>query len=149
MMKMSAKSKSAILVGMQTVCILTLLVKITALHSDLWAIIVSFIGILLGFWAILIMKLDNVNVTPDVKANARLVMSGPYKVIRHPMYSAVLLTFFPFVLDRPSTFLVIVFMTLLTTLVIKLNYEEQLLCNHFKEYAVYSKHTWRLIPFIY
>jgi protein-S-isoprenylcysteine O-methyltransferase Ste14 len=148
-MKMSAKYKSAILVGMQMVCILFLLVKIPALHSDLWALIVSFIGILLGFWAIVTMKLDNLSVIPDVKQDARLVMKGPYKVIRHPMYSAVLLTFFPFVIDRPSTFLVVFFSLLLATLLIKLNYEEKLLRNHFRDYDVYSKHTWRLIPFIY
>jgi protein-S-isoprenylcysteine O-methyltransferase Ste14 len=134
---------------MQMVCILFLLVKIPALQSDPWALIVSFIGLALGFWAVLTMQLDNLSVTPDVKKDARLVIAGPYKVIRHPMYSAVLLTFLPFVLDRPSLFLSIVFLSLLTTLVIKLNYEESLLRNHFKEYEEYSKHSWRLIPFIY
>jgi protein-S-isoprenylcysteine O-methyltransferase Ste14 len=148
-MKFGAKCKSGILVGMQMVCILFLLVKIPALQSDLWALIVSFIGLALGFWAVVTMKLDNLSVTPDVKQDARFVVAGPYKVIRHPMYSAVLLTFLPFVLDRPSLFLSIVFLSLLTTLVIKLNYEESLLKNHFKEYEEYTKHSWRLIPFIY
>ena len=148
-MKFGAKCKSGILVGMQMVCILFLLVKIPALQADLWALIVSFIGLALGFWAVVTMKLGNLSVTPDVKQDARLVVAGPYKVIRHPMYSAVLLTFLPFVLDRPSLFLSIVFLSLLTTLVIKLNYEESLLKNHFKEYEEYAKHSWRLIPFIY
>jgi protein-S-isoprenylcysteine O-methyltransferase Ste14 len=148
-MKVGAKYKSGILVGMQMVCILFLLVKIPALQADLWALIVSFIGLALGFWAVVTMKLDNLSVTPDVKQDAHMVVAGPYKVIRHPMYSAVLLTFLPFVLNRPSLFLSIVFLLLLTTLVIKLNYEESLLKNHFKEYEEYAKHSWRLIPFIY
>lgn len=148
-MKIGSKYISGILVGMQMVCILFLLVKIPALQSDLWALIVSFIGLALGFWAVVTMKLDNLNVMPDVKQDARLVTTGPYKVIRHPMYSAVLLTFLPFVLDRPSLFLSIIFMVLLTTLLIKLNYEETLLKTHFKEYEEYSKHSWRLIPYIY
>lgn len=148
-MTIGPKTKSGILVGMQMVCILFLLVKIPALQSDLWALIVSFIGLTLGFWAVVTMKLDNLSVTPDVKQDARMVVAGPYKVIRHPMYSAVLLTFLPFVLDRPSLFLSIVFLLLLTTLIIKLNYEESLLKNYFKEYEEYAKHSWRLIPFIY
>jgi protein-S-isoprenylcysteine O-methyltransferase Ste14 len=148
-MKMGAKCKSGVLVGLQMVCILFLLVKIPALNSDPWALIVSFFGLLLGFWAIVTMKLDNLSVTPDIKQDARLVTTGPYKVIRHPMYSAVLLTFFPFILDRPSVFLTIVYIALLTTLLIKLNYEEHLLKEHFKEYATYAKTSWRLIPFIY
>jgi protein-S-isoprenylcysteine O-methyltransferase Ste14 len=146
---MRAKYKSAILVGMQVVWILFLLVKIPTLHSDLWAIIISFLGIILGFWAVVTMKLDNLNVTPDVRQDARLVIKGPYKIIRHPMYCAILLTFLPFVIDRPSIFLVIMFTLLLATLLIKLNYEEHLLRNYFRDYDVYSKHTWRLIPFIY
>lgn len=148
-MRIGPKCKSGILVGMQMVCIFFLLVKIPFLHSDLWAYIVSFAGMILGTWAVLSMKLDNVRIIPDVKQDARLVMAGPYKVIRHPMYSTVLLMFLPFVLDRPSLYMNIVFLTLLTTLVIKLNYEESLLKNHFKEYEEYSKHSWRLIPFIY
>jgi protein-S-isoprenylcysteine O-methyltransferase Ste14 len=148
-MKISAKYKSAILVGMQMVCIFFLLVKIPLLHCDSWTIYVSFIGLILGFWAIISMKLDNISVTPDVKVDARLVTAGPYKVIRHPMYSAVLITFLPFVIDRPSVFLVIVYLVLVTTLVFKLNYEEMLLQSHFTDYGAYQKHSWRLIPFIY
>jgi protein-S-isoprenylcysteine O-methyltransferase Ste14 len=146
---MSAQLKSGILVGMQVVCILFLLIKIPALNSDSCAWIVSFLGLLLGFWAIVAMKLDNLSIIPDVKSDARLVKAGPYKVIRHPMYSSVLLTFLPFVIDRPSVFFTIVYIVLLTTLLIKLNYEEQLLKAHFKDYANYSKTSWRLIPFIY
>jgi protein-S-isoprenylcysteine O-methyltransferase Ste14 len=149
MKKLGPKYISGILVGMQMVCILFLLVKVPSLQSDLWALIVSFAGLMLGFWAVVSMKLDNLSVTPDVKKDARLVMAGPYKVIRHPMYSAVLLTFIPFVIDRPSVFLCVVYMALLTTLVIKLNYEETLLKIHFKGYEAYSKKSWRLIPFIY
>jgi len=148
-MKMGAKCKSGILVGMQMVFIFFLLVKIPLLHCDSWAIIVSFVGLILGFWAIVSMKLDNISVTPDVKKDSHLVTTGPYKTIRHPMYSAVLLTFSPFVIDKPSEFLIIILVALWITLLVKLNYEEKLLRNHFEEYTSYSKHSWRLIPFIY
>lgn len=148
-MKMDAKYKSGILVGMQMVCIFYLLVKIPFMYCDLWSFLVSFLGLLLGLWAIVSMQLGNINIRPDVKLNARLVTKGSYKVIRHPMYSAVLLTFTPFVIDQPSLFLIIILVALWITLLVKLNYEEKLLRNYFEEYASYSKHSWRLIPFIY
>ena len=143
------KWKSGILVSIQMVCILIMLVRIPFQHSDLWTFLVSFLSLLLVVWAVVTMKLDNISVRPDVRQNARLVTSGPYKVIRHPMYSATLLTFLPFVIDQPSMLLLIVFIALLITLLFKINYEEKLLRNHFKEYNCYSKHSWRLIPFIY
>lgn len=148
-MRIGSKNKSGILVGLQMVWIFFLLVRIPFLHSDLWAYLVSIAGMLLGAWAVFSMKLDNVRIIPDVKQDARLVMAGPYKVIRHPMYSSVLLMFLPFVLDKPSLYMNTIFLMLLATLLIKLNYEETMLKTHFKEYEEYSKHSWRLIPFIY
>lgn len=148
-MKTSVKLKSVILVSLQVVCMLFLLVKIPFLQLDLWAIVVAFLGFLLSLWAITTMKLDNFNGLPDVKENAHLVTSGPYKVIRHPIYCSILLLFTPLVIDKPSAFLIIISVVQLITLVVKLNYEEKLLRNHFEEYSSYSKHTWKLIPFIY
>ena len=146
---MNSKYKSFILVWFQMLFIVFLLMQIPALHCDLWAFIVSAIGLLLGFWAVVTMRLDNLSVTPDVRRDAQLVTSGPYKVIRHPMYSAVLLTFIPFVLDRPFPELTVIFLGLVTTLFIKMNYEEKLLTAHFKEYEAYAKKSWRIIPFLY
>lgn len=149
LMNTGMKWKSVILVGMQMICILILLVKIPFQHSDLWAFLVSFFGLLLVLWAVVTMKSDTISVRPDVRQNARLVTSGPYKVIRHPMYTGTLLTSSPFVIDQPSILLLILLIALLITLLYKLNYEEKLLRNHFEEYSNYSKHTWKLIPFIY
>jgi protein-S-isoprenylcysteine O-methyltransferase Ste14 len=146
---MNSRYKSFILVWLQFLFIVLLLMQIPTLHCDLWAFIVSAFGLFLGFWAVVSMRLDNLSVTPDVRRDARLVTSGPYKVIRHPMYSAVLLMFLPFILDRPRFDLTIIYLLLVTTLFVKLNYEEGLLKNHFTDYEAYSTNTWRLIPFIY
>jgi len=49
------------------------------------------VGVLLMIWAIWTMRLSHLNILPDLRGNNRLITSGPYKLVRHPMYIAVLL----------------------------------------------------------
>jgi protein-S-isoprenylcysteine O-methyltransferase Ste14 len=90
----------------------------------------------------------NVNVSPLVKQDARLVTGGPYALIRHPMYSAVLLTIWSLIIDRYSLFRLAVGLILTADLMMKIRYEEGLLRKRFPEYAAYMKVTKRLIPFV-
>jgi protein-S-isoprenylcysteine O-methyltransferase Ste14 len=48
-------------------------------------------GGLLGAWALLSHPRGNFNIRPTPRAGGRLVSQGPYRWIRHPMYSAVAL----------------------------------------------------------
>lgn len=54
-----------------------------------WAAAVS--GGLLGAWALLSHPRGNFNIRPTPRAGGRLVSHGPYRWIRHPMYSCVAL----------------------------------------------------------
>ena len=49
---MNSKYKSFILVWLQMLFILLLLMQVPTLRCDLWAFIVSAIGLFLGFWAV-------------------------------------------------------------------------------------------------
>ena len=106
-------------------------------------------GLLLGTWAILVMSRSRLNVTPVPLKGAVLITSGPYKLIRHPMYTAVLLVFLPLVLSHPHTMNIIVFTILAVNLYFKLNYEEKLLLDRFEGYGELMRRTWRLLPYIY
>lgn len=117
--------------------------------KNLALLIIEIVGILLGLWAIMAMKLDNLRIFPDLKKNARLVVSGPYKIIRHPMYLAIILTITPLIIDYYDWVRSLVSLIILTDLLFKLNYEEKLLLNNFATYKNYTKTTYRLIPFIY
>ena len=117
--------------------------------QNLVFLVVEIIGVLLGFWAIIAMKLDNLRIYPDIKENAKLVVSGPYKVIRHPMYFAIILTITPLIINYYDWIRSLVGLIILIDLIFKLNYEEKLLLNNFSEYKNYTKNTFRLIPFIY
>lgn len=48
-------------------------------------------GGLLGAWALLSHPRGNFNIRPTPRAGGRLVSHGPYRWIRHPMYSCVAL----------------------------------------------------------
>ncbi|HEY4666951.1 MAG TPA: isoprenylcysteine carboxylmethyltransferase family protein, partial [Anaerolineales bacterium] len=104
---------------------------------------------MLGLWAIGTMGIGNFNVTPDVKPRARLVTSGPYRLIRHPMYTALLAGALALVLDAFSPLRLAIWLVLLIDLVVKLNYEERLLSLNLEGYSAHTQRTKRLIPFLY
>ncbi len=110
---------------------------------------IEILGILLAFWAVLSMKLNNINVLPDLKKEARLVTSGSYSLIRHPMYLATVIVFTALLISKFSYFRLIAYLLLWIDLLFKLNYEEKLLKSAFNEYSDYQKNTFRIIPFIY
>ena len=103
----------------------------------------------LGLWAIWTMGIGNFNVAPDVKTGARLVTGGPYRYIRHPMYSALLLGGLTLVLDYFSTFRLAIWLLLVIVLLFKLSYEEKLLAQTLDGYAAHMRQTKRLIPLVY
>lgn len=106
-------------------------------------------GILLGITSILFMRFDNLRIFPEPKKNIRLVTAGPYRILRHPMYTSVLLFAASFIADSPLYFPYILWFMLLVILIIKIQLEERLLPKRLPEYVEYKKRTWRLIPFIF
>ena len=108
------------------------------------------IGLLIGIWGILTMKLGNLNIQPEVKPSAIFISSGPYKILRNPMYTGLLLFFGISVIAHFSYLRLTIFLILATVLLLKIFMEEQFLTERFEEeYNTYKKKTYRLIPFIY
>jgi len=103
----------------------------------------------LGLWAIWTMGIDNFNVTPEVKRHARLVTGGPYRYIRHPMYSALLVGALALVLDVFSPVRLALWLVLFVDLLVKLSYEERLLGRDLEGYSTHMRRTRRLLPFIF
>ena len=141
--------RSYVLVGVQFACIVAILVSgpWIALHE--WFFTLELLGSLLGIWAILTVKLKNVNVFPDVRAGSRLVTNGPYQWIRHPMYTALLMIMLALVCESFSYWRGFCWLLLSVDLVVKLSYEETLLREAFDDYAAYRLRTWRLVPWIF
>lgn len=141
--------KSIVFVAIQFIClgIIALTGPLIA-RQPLW-LAVELIGAALALWTLWTWRLGRFNVLPDVLAGARLVTSGPYRFIRHPMYAALLLGSLGLVGNAPTPLRVGTWVVLLTDFILKLSYEEQLLAARFPEYTAYQQTSKRLIPLVY
>lgn len=113
----------------------------------------SLMGILvlggtLGVWALQTMGIRQVHVFPEVPQGGRLVVQGPYRWVRHPMYTSVLLVTLAWLLTNPTLVRISVWVILIGVLWVKLEYEERLLVKRFPSYPSYQRQTSRLIPFL-
>ena len=78
-----------------------------------------------------------------------LVTTGPYRYIRHPIYTAIVL--FVWAGAVPNWSLAIAAMAALATIgaLVRMLCEEQLLVQRYPEYASYAKVTNRMIPYLF
>lgn len=102
-------------------------------------------GIGLGLWAIYA-KRDSLSIFPEPQKDMMLITSGPYKQIRHPMYSALIIVSLSLTGNMLSLMMLLILILILIT---KINLEEQYLTEKYKEYEAYKLHTARLVPSIY
>ncbi len=137
------------LVAIQFACLIAIVLTGSILARNPVLLALELAALLLGMWAILTVRIGNVNVLPDPRREAVLVQSGPYRWIRHPMYAALLLGTLALVLDSPSVLRSSLWIVLLIDLVIKLHYEERMLLDHFGGYEAYMAGSKRLIPYLF
>jgi protein-S-isoprenylcysteine O-methyltransferase Ste14 len=88
------------------------------------------------------------NVTPTPNAHAALVTSGVYSVIRHPIYTAVLLASVGVALTHGHALPLVLAAVMVGFFTLKARYEEQLLSAVYPEYKAYMARTGRFLPFL-
>jgi len=87
----------------------------------------------------------------EIQSDHRLVQSGPYRFVRHPGYSGLLLMALGVVVGYSSWIgLATLPVLLLPGLAYRMRVEEKLLAEHFgEEYQVYARRSKKLIPGIW
>lgn len=143
------KYKSILLVSAQFICIGALLPGIRFTGFSVVTTLCFLFSLTLLVWSLLTMSTSKLKIFPEPHRAASLVTSGPYKFIRHPMYTSVLFGSAGLVAMNFSWIRLAFFIILLIVLIYKLRFEEKLLSEKFESYKQYSDSTFRLVPFIY
>ncbi|MBR3610020.1 MAG: isoprenylcysteine carboxylmethyltransferase family protein [Oscillospiraceae bacterium] len=82
--------------------------------------------------------------------NQKVIMTGPYSVVRHPTYSAVLLWCVAVSCIFPSREVLILSAAIATVIIIRTKLEDEMLKKGLLGYDEYSKKVkYRLIPFLW
>jgi protein-S-isoprenylcysteine O-methyltransferase Ste14 len=141
--------KSTLFVVIQFLCLGLIAITGPLFPANEALLFIELLGIVLGIWAVLTMRIGNFNIAPDPLKKSTLVTTGPYRLIRHPMYLALLLTTLPLIINNFDLVRFIIWLILLIDLFWKLNYEENLLVVKLAGYDEYVKRSYRLIPHLY
>lgn len=88
--------------------------------------------------------------TVEVQDGQKVVDTGLYGIVRHPMYSATILLFLSMPLILGSLIALPIFLLYIPIIVVRLLSEEKLLEAELDGYREYKKRVrWRLIPFLF
>jgi protein-S-isoprenylcysteine O-methyltransferase Ste14 len=101
----------------------------------------------LAAWTLAHNRIGNFNIRPLPKAGGRLITSGPYRWIRHPMYSTVLLGAAALAWVAPA-WAWLAWAALAGVLWVKSSLEERALVQLHPAYAAYRRRTRRLLPWL-
>jgi protein-S-isoprenylcysteine O-methyltransferase Ste14 len=115
---------------------------------DAIGFVLTLLGLSVAIWARLTLG-TNWSGTVTFKENHELIQSGPYAVVRHPIYTGLLLMFLgtAFAIGTVGAFLSVP--TLFLSFWIKSRQEEALMIDHFGEqYAAYRQRVRAIIPFV-
>jgi protein-S-isoprenylcysteine O-methyltransferase Ste14 len=86
-----------------------------------------------------------VDATPTAET---VIRRGPYRLVRHPMYSAALLFIWAAVLSHLSLWTITIGTIVTIIVALRVVFEERVLRDRYPEYASYAKATKAFIPYL-
>jgi protein-S-isoprenylcysteine O-methyltransferase Ste14 len=150
---MSRKTVGTWLVALQLALIATLaaiaLPAFVAARAPLGAWLMAAAGGLLGLWSLACNRPGNFNIRPQPRAGSHLVRSGPYRWIRHPMYTAVTLCGAACAWAGESIWGWACLIGLCIVLATKATLEERWMLAEHPGYAEYRAGTRRFVPWVF
>jgi len=82
---------SKILVSIQFLMIFAILIPKKSIQITSFWWVLPLISTVIALWIFTHNRVGNFNITPEIRKDAKLIVTGPYRFVRHPMYSALIL----------------------------------------------------------
>jgi protein-S-isoprenylcysteine O-methyltransferase Ste14 len=148
------KSFELTIVAVQAICIAVILLDFFSpllLRSTtlmLAGAVLIGVGVAFAVWARLSF-MQHMKIFPSPNEKGFLVTGGPYALVRHPVYSGLILACLGLLLIFPTIGRIIAFLALIFVLNKKIKYEEMLLSAKYNGYQKYIQSTNKLIPRIH
>jgi protein-S-isoprenylcysteine O-methyltransferase Ste14 len=148
---MSEKTRGILLVVAQFVLLIGLvIVPSGALWPypewlGIFALIIMLGGVMVVLFALVGLG-TAATATPVPKEGAPLRTTGLYALVRHPIYSGLLLAAFGLALRGDSVWHILIFIALVVLLSLKSRWEERMLAAVHPEYARYAATVGRFVP---
>jgi protein-S-isoprenylcysteine O-methyltransferase Ste14 len=118
------------------------LVQITSVVGKVLAIAGGFL-----FISGIIALGKNLTPVPQPKENATLIVKGPYRFVRHPIYGGLILCTFGYGLSVHGWLTLFYALLIFVCFDLKARKEEEWLEKKFPDYASYKQRTSKFIPF--
>ena len=118
----------------------------------LWLVVLSSVIMLFSYalYANVLKENAFLSRTIEVQEKQTVVTTGPYAVVRHPMYTATIFLFLSIPLVLGSYYSLICFLPYLPLIVIRIQSEERFLEKNLSGYREYKeKVKYRLLPYIW
>jgi protein-S-isoprenylcysteine O-methyltransferase Ste14 len=117
-----------------------------------YAVLTSDVFVVLGLAIVFLVFRENsyTSTVIEVIKEQKVISTGPYKVVRHPMYSGAMLMLLFTPLALGSFWGLLAFFPILVVIGFRLLEEEKLLAKNLAGYSEYCQQTrYRLIPFVW
>jgi len=139
---------SKVLVFIQFLMIFVIMIpkKSEEIFSLWW--IFTLLSFVTTLWIFTHNKIGNFNIVPEIKSEAKLIVTGPYRFVRHPMYSSLILFMFGVVLWHFNWINVLALFVMSIAVMLKAFKEEKLWNINDESYKNYKSQTKMIIPFL-
>jgi protein-S-isoprenylcysteine O-methyltransferase Ste14 len=145
----SVATRSVVIVTLQLGLIAAIALPFGAAGWNHAASMLVAAGVALGVWAVTANRPGNFNIRPEPKSGGQLVQTGPYRYIRHPMYSALMLAMLGLCTGYATPWRWVALVALAIVIVVKAGLEETAMAARHADYADYARSTRRFVPYFW